>query len=427
MFRKIQIRLSLLCCLFTELLVLAVVFCCLKISEKSMYGQEEAYFMLKAGNISHELHSEAPVTINWYMRNVNPEKNILYLEVDGVPSTLSQVVLTEPERGLAEEVQLCMQENEISPVTGKFTSDMEYFRYEKEKPGCLVLYGCVQDQSPRITWLYLYSLESFYQRVNRQRLRFLAVWLLSIPLVYGFSCGFTSHVLKPVVQNQEQQKDFIAFASHELRSPLAVFKTGLSMLKNRPDEDRQQRIFALMGNEMSRMERLIQDLLCLAKVERAELNFQFEPVNLAELVESVYEKYKEIAEKKEIILSCSRKEGQDYHCVCDWRRVEQVLVILLENALYYTPSGKNVSLNLYRQRGRCYIQVADTGKGIPAEEKEKIFDKFYQVSSSRSDKEHFGLGLSIAGEICSSHGGKISVSDTEGGGSTFTVRLPVKK
>lgn len=427
MLKKIRIRLSLVCCFTTELLVLAVVLCCLKISEKNMYGQEEAYFLLKAGNISHELHNETPISINWYMRNVSPEKNILYLEADGVPATLSQVVLTEPERRLAGEVQLYVQEKGITPVMDKFTSEMEYFRYEKEKSDYLVWYGTVSEPVTPVTWMYLYSLDPFCHRVNRQRLWFLAVWLMSVPLVYGFSCRFTSRVLKPVEQNQEQQKDFIAFASHELRSPLAVFKTGLSMLRKNHDMEKQERIFALMNSEMSGMEHLIQDLLCLVKVERAEMTFQFEPVSLAELVETVYEKYKEAAEKKEIGFSCTFKEGQDYQCVCDCRRMEQVLVILVENALHYTPSGQKVSLYLYRQRGRYCIQVADTGKGIPDEEKEKIFDKFYQVSDSRSDKEHFGLGLSIAREICSSHGGKISVSDTKGGGSTFTVKLPVKR
>ncbi len=102
-------------------------------------------------------------------------------------------------------------------------------------------------------------------------------------------------------------------------------------------------------------------------------------------------------------------------------------MILLDNALHYTPSGQKVAVRLYQQRARCYIQVIDTGIGIPDGEKEKIFDKFYQVSSSRSDKGHFGLGLAIAKEICGSHGGKLSVSDTPGGGSTFTVRLPAKR
>lgn len=175
---------------------------------------------------------------------------------------------------------------------------------------------------------------------------------------------------------------------------------------------------------MSRMERLIQDLLCLVKMEQAALSFEFELVNLTDLVTSIYEKYFDIAKRKNISLSLLKDELCNCICLCDAQRIEQVIIILLDNALSYTPSGQSVSLHIYQLRMKCYIQVIDTGIGITNADKEKIFDKFYQVNSSRNNKEHFGLGLSIAKEICHAHGGKISVSDTKGGGSTFTIRLP---
>ncbi len=98
-------------------------------------------------------------------------------------------------------------------------------------------------------------------------------------------------------------------------------------------------------------------------------------------------------------------------------------MILLDNALSYTPAGGSVDLALFRSRNRYCIQVADTGTGISDADKKKIFDRFYRSSASRSSKEHFGLGLSIAGEICKIHRAKILVTDTKGGGSTFTLRL----
>ncbi len=426
MLRNIQIKLSLLCCGITALLVLAIVLCCLKISEENMYGQEEALFFLKANAVSYELQTTETISINWYMRNGGAEEEILCLEVNGVLSTLSDVVLTESERMIVGEVKKYIEKNGILPMKGMFFWEMDYFQYGKGKQGFLVMYGTVSRQDSEITYLYLYSLSSFWQNAKTQRIWFLAVWLFSIPMVYLFSWCFTARVLQPVAQNQEKQKTFIAVASHELRSPLAVLKTGLSILKNKPDINRNTRIFSLMDCEMSRMERLIQDLLCLAKVEQAKLSIQFETVELGDLVEGIGEKYAEIAKERGISFSFLKEEGYDYGCICDFQRIEQVVIILLENALFYTPAGQSVSLRLYRQRNKCCIQVTDTGVGILDEEKEKIFDKFYRVSASRSDKEHFGLGLSIAKEICKSHGGKILVSDTKGGGSTFTIRLPVR-
>ena len=424
---RVQIKLSLLCCMMTALLVLAVVLFCLRISEKNMYGQEEALFFRKANDISYELKNEETVSINWYMRNASTEKTMLCLEVNGNLSALSDVALTEPERMAVEEVKEYIEENHILPMKGTFSSEMEYFSYGKGKQGFLVMYGAVSWQEPCITYLYLYSLKPFWHKARVQRIWFLAVWLLSIPAVFLFSWCFTGHVLKPVEQGHEKQKNFIAVASHELRSPLAVLKTGLSILKNIPDTEKSGRIFSLMDHEMSRMERLIQDLLCLVKMEQAELSLSFAYVELADLAENLCGKYSPMARDKGISFAFQKEEGNGCRCICDPQRIEQVMVILLDNAFFYTPAGQSVTLRLYQQRNKCCIQVMDTGAGIPDQQKEKIFDKFYQASPSRSNKDHFGLGLSIAKEICHSHGGTISVSDTKGGGSTFTVKLPVKR
>lgn len=425
MFQNIQIKLSFLCCSITAFLTLALVLCCLRISEKNMYGQEESLFFRKASDISYQLHTGEPVSINWYARNVG--ENILYLEAGGVPSALSNVALGQQGQETAEEVKAYIKENSISPISGIFSSEMAYFPYGKENASYLVLYGAVSGQESSVTYLYLHSLEPFSHNVAMQRLWFLAAWLCAMPVAYLCSYRFTSHVLRPVVQNHEKQKRFTAFASHELRSPLAVFKTGLSVLKRGASPDRQERIFALLEHEMSQMERLVQDLLCLSKAEQAELGADFAPADLAGLAEGAVGTYLGMAGQKGVSLSFEQERGYGYVCICDAQRVAQVLIILLDNALRYTPPGGKVALRLSRQRGKFILQVADTGKGVPEAEKGKIFDKFYQADGARSEKGHFGLGLSIAKEIVKIHGGQISVSDTEGGGSTFTVKLPVKQ
>lgn len=425
MFQNVQIKLSFLCCSITAFLAAALVLCCLRISEKSMYGQEEALFFRKANDISYELHTGEPLSINWYKRNVG--RNLLYLEVNGIPSALSDVALENQGQKVVKEAKAYIRENGISPISGRFSAEMAYFPYKNEKQRYLVLYGAVSEQEPSVTYLYLYSLEPFSRSVSLQRMWFLAAWLCSMPVACLFSYRFTSHVLHPVVKNHEKQKNFIAFASHELRSPLAVFKTGLSVLKRGASPERQERIFALMDNEMAQMERLVQDLLCLAKAEQAELGVAFAPADLADLAEGIYGTYLGMAGQKGISLSFEKEEGCSYCCLCDAQRMGQVLIILLDNAMCYTPPGGQVSLRLSRQRGKFLIQVADTGEGIPEEEKGKIFDKFYQADGARSKKGHFGLGLSIAKEICKGHGGQVSVSDTKGGGSTFTVKLPAKR
>lgn len=418
MFHKIQRKLSLICCLTTALLVLIIILCCLWVSEKNMYGQEKASFFLNANTVSSALHTSRQIDINWYMRNFDGDDHILYLESNGSPAVLPSFVLSEQTYSLIEEIKAA------SPSG-------QYFQYTRGAHRFLVMQGKLLKKEQDITYIFLYNLEDFCQRVQTQRTRFAAIWLLSILILYVFSHIFTSHVLKPVIQNDERQRHFAASASHELRSPLAVFKTGLSILRNEPDPEKSVRIFSLMEHEMSRMERLIQDLLLLSKMEHAALPFQLEQVNLGDLLSSIYETYRIIAKEKNLTFAFpefSNLKNSDcrYECLCDRARIEQAIVILLDNAFSYTPSGQKVTLNIYASHKKCFLQVIDTGTGIPDSDKENIFDRFYQGDSSRSSKEHFGLGLSIAREICNGHGGNLMVSNTKGGGSTFTISLPLR-
>lgn len=108
---------------------------------------------------------------------------------------------------------------------------------------------------------------------------------------------------------------------------------------------------------------------------------------------------------------------------CDRERIEQVLSILLDNALSYTPENGRICLSLAGTSDRPTIRVSDNGIGIPDSEKESIFDRFYRCDKAHKDKMHFGLGLCIAQEIIHMHKGKIWVEDTPGGGATFVIIL----
>ncbi len=429
MFHKIQIKLSFICCLSTTLIVLIIILCCLNVSEKNMYDQEKTLFFLKTNTISSDLSLLESININWYMRNFTIDKNILYIEVNGSPATLSSLILSEKDFTLISKIKNFVKNKEIDKNLVYNASDItqKSFEFASDNHKFFVMHAKSYKNEQEITYIYLYNIDNFYYNVKKQRILFLGIWCFSILILYLFSYIFTANALKPVIQNDEKQRHFIAFASHELRSPLAVFKTGLSVLKNKPDSQKTDRIFSLMETEMFRMERLIQDLLCLTKLENTKLSFYFETVSLAELLRSIYEKYIVIAKRRNLTLSLSISANCNYDCLCDRQRMEQAIVILLDNALSYTPPGQNITLNIFCSHKKYYIQVIDTGIGISNSDKEKIFDKFYQVNSSRNHKEHFGLGLSIAREICYKHGGKISVSDTKGGGSTFTIKLPIRQ
>ena len=142
------------------------------------------------------------------------------------------------------------------------------------------------------------------------------------------------------------------------------------------------------------------------------------------LLLDLYETFDPVCRHKGIRLHLTMPETELPRVHCDKNRVIQILTILLDNAIAYTGPGQVIDLKIFTKKKKiCYL-VADHGTGIPDEEKERIFDRFYQSDRSRKEKEHFGLGLSIARELTELQKGKLTVTDTEGGGCTFLLLLP---
>lgn len=425
MFWKIKFKLTLICICSTTLLVFVIVLSCLRVSEDNMYGQEEVLFLLRANTITADLHMFDRISIHWYAGNMSGG-DILWLELNEEPSSLSSIVVKDKKLLVVRELKAALESESAfpKPETVSMGVSQRQFSWTSAEGGgrFLVMQAWISVGTQKAQYLYLYSLEDLYDRVHRQHIRFFAIWFFSVAVLSVFSCLFTARVLKPVAENNEKQRHFVSIASHELRAPLAVFKTGLSILKTESDAGKTERIFSLLDSEMSRMERLVQELLCLAKAEHADLDFQFRKISLNRLMDDIYVKHILLAKEKGITL-CYHAPKENCDCICDPQRIEQVITILLDNALSYTPAGGSIDMVLFCHRNSYCIQVADTGAGISNREKKKIFDRFYRSSSSRSSKEHFGLGLSIAAEICKMHKAKIEVSDTKGGGSTFTLQL----
>ena len=174
------------------------------------------------------------------------------------------------------------------------------------------------------------------------------------------------------------------------------------------------------------MSRLIDDMLLLTKAGSFRWTIRKEPTELDTLLLNTFEAFEPIASEKSIRLLIELPEDAVPPILCDEERVRQVLSILLHNAISYTPKGGRIRLSLTFEDKYTRILVSDNGIGIPDAEKERIFERFYRADQSRSEKGHFGLGLSIASEIISAHNGQLLVSDTPGGGSTFTVILQRK-
>lgn len=257
--------------------------------------------------------------------------------------------------------------------------------------------------------------------------------------LYLCSLYLTHRALLPAREAADKQSAFIAAASHELRSPLAVIRSCCSAARSecpgemptpedtqQPDGSRMAGLLANIDRECSRMARLVSDMLLLASTDAKNWTLSKEEVEADTLMIETYESFLPVCREKGLSLSLRLPdEVMDLKLFADRQRLEQILTILMDNAVSYTPKGKEISLMLSKQKAdRFVFEVADRGPGIPDEQKEQVFERFYRSDSARNDKKHFGLGLSIAKELAELHGGTIRVLDGRDGGSRFVVTIP---
>ena len=266
------------------------------------------------------------------------------------------------------------------------------------------------------------------RQINRLQLAFgtgvtaAAVCLLVLGWV------FSVWAARPLEDARKMQGEFISAVSHELRSPLSVIRMNAENMEKTTGEKSFELSLRFAGKivkECSRFSRLIDDMLRLAKADENTWAMSFQPVIPDIIPLAVIENYEQAAVEKKINLTADMPDTPIGKVVCDSGRIEQVLTILVDNAMQYTPEGGTIRISLGKDRRHYIFRVEDSGTGISKEQREKIFDRFYRGDPARSAREHFGLGLSIAMEIVMLHQGELSVDDSGLGGAAFTVRLPV--
>jgi len=231
--------------------------------------------------------------------------------------------------------------------------------------------------------------------------------------------------MSPIKESWQRQQDFVADASHELRTPLSVVQVNLELVKGNPEETvaSQSKWLDYSLHETERMSKLVDDLLFLARADSLQQTLELKHFPLPTALREVIESFRPLAEANGILLESSLYSEITYFG--DETRIKQLIVILLDNALKYTPSGGQVTLGLQNWGTLAEITVTDTGEGIEQEHFAKIFERFYRVDQARSQqKEGTGLGLAIADRIIQSHHGRIKVSSSLGKGTTFVISLP---
>ena len=260
--------------------------------------------------------------------------------------------------------------------------------------------------------------------------------ILDIKTIFFLSVSFTllflfiisvilAHLsVIPVKKSFLQQRDFIASASHELRSPLAVMKAGVGVTRLSGNTDK---LIPTIEGEIERMSHLVDDLLLLAQSDESRRSIHKSTVDMEILLLEAIEMMTPLAEK-----SC-RKIGvtlPDFHLPviqADRFMLIQVMEILINNAFDHSQSNEDIEIRADVKKDQLCISVIDHGIGIIKSEQKRVFERFHRVDKSRTDRSHSGLGLSIAQEYVLAHRGNIYIIDTAGGGTTVTFEIPLTK
>ena len=224
------------------------------------------------------------------------------------------------------------------------------------------------------------------------------------------------------------RSQFVQNASHELKTPLATMKILLENLIYQPDMPPELRAEFMqdMNHEIDRLSGIITDLLTLTQMDSKDTAIRRETLDFTALCEDSIHALRPAAEKAHLRLRCDIAPGVSLSG--DASKLGQAVYNLIDNAIKYTPEGGTVSVTLTADAREAMLQVQDTGIGIPQEDVQHIFDRFYRVDKARSRATGgTGLGLSIVRQMVQLHGGDITVDSNPGKGSVFTVILPVRK
>jgi len=249
----------------------------------------------------------------------------------------------------------------------------------------------------------------------------LVLYILNLFLSFGVSWAFALWSLKPVQEAFIKQKQFIADASHELKTPIAVIGANIDVLQQ---EIPHNKWLDYIKEENSRMSGLVKDLLYLAKNDAGRDSLMKLPFDLGDATACAVLPFESIAFEQHKNLDIEIPKIP-IPVVADENKIKQIIIILTDNALKNSDSGATIKISAGIEGSRRFVKVYNTGTGIAPQDLDKLFNRFYRADSSRNrNTGGYGLGLAIAQTIAVAHGGKITVASTYGKFAEFTLRLP---
>ena len=427
MMAALRRRLTLLMTTLTALVLAGALAVTWQYSAAQYETSAEAMLAQNFSSLCDRLNSSDTISDSWLAEQEHQNRLLIFLQDNGAAlhfagASLDNTARTELEPLLAEGfTQMLDTEKHDSSgavLRQNVTFTLNAYRCHaallpRGTKGSYLLAVMAQDMS----FVHQHKLQTVVQ--------YTALWIVGTLLLACISYRLTCKALAPTALAMRRQKEFIAAASHELRSPLAVVKASLDAAQHTNRAEERGQFLHNAEAETDRMARLVDDLLVLANGDLDNLPAHLQAVEPDNLCIEVYEQFYLLAKQQVHPFALYLPEEAVPPIQADAERLRQLLSILLRNALEHTPAGTPIELVLTHdaKAGAVLLTVQDHGPGIPDAEKTRIFERFYSADPSRTAKQNFGLGLSVAKELARLHRAELTVTDTPGGGACFTVRF----
>ncbi|QOS99298.1 HAMP domain-containing histidine kinase [Brevibacterium sp. JNUCC-42] len=253
---------------------------------------------------------------------------------------------------------------------------------------------------------------------------FLSVGMVMLFVIYVISIYFANRAIKPISDFWDKQKQFIADASHELKTPLAIISANYDALMTNEDETikSQKKWLEYIQAETTRMIKLVNELLYLAKNDDAEIKLQYFSFDISQAVNNVILSMEAVAFEKDVTII--QHIEPDVMIKSDMDKIKQVITILLDNAIKYTEQNGRIEISLKKEKKRIVFSIKNSCEGLSKQDLPKLFDRFYRKDTARTHENgNYGLGLSIAKTIIERLGGRIYAESIESKSVTFTFML----
>jgi two-component system phosphate regulon sensor histidine kinase PhoR len=246
-------------------------------------------------------------------------------------------------------------------------------------------------------------------------------------VVEGRGAVLVLHDITDLKAADQIRRDFVANVSHELRTPLTAIKGYAEALLDDPDdEDARERFLDIIHRHATRMERLVKDLLRLARLDAGQEVVEYAPCDLQAIATGIAADFEALVrEKRQFVSIAIQPEVRTI--VSDPAKLHDVLRNLVENAVNYTPEDGLIEVQARQLGDLVELTVSDSGPGVPEQDLTRVFERFYRVDKSRTRPGGTGLGLAIVKHIVQVMGGTVTAANRDEGGAVFTVRLPVRK